>query len=146
VTANPLPAWAVVGAKVLIEPGSYSRNRVFREATVTRITKTSVFAKSADPMANERRFVPSTWRDHGDRMVEYGNRSDSWRHDTYLWDPESPAVAEAKATAARQAVEETLANACAECERAMHKGGKETKAEKVAALQAALAAYTEATK
>jgi hypothetical protein len=130
-----LPEWATVGARVLIEPGSYGRTRKFLEATVTRVTKTSVFAKTEN--GHERRFVDMGWGNEHDRLREYGNRGSSWSPDTYLWNPESESVKLALAAgleAARQDKLRAAARAIAETRYALTE-------EQVAALETALAEF-----
>lgn len=137
---QPLPDWATPGATVLLEPGSYSRNRQFLEATVTRVTKTSVFVKASD--GRERRFVQVDWLRETDRLIEYGYRGGYGRN-TYIWNPEAPSIKEAKATAAKRAVEEAVAKAASDLAEVIHKAERpgQDYTTRIITLREALAKY-----
>lgn len=93
---DQLPDWAVVGAEVWLEPHTYGRYSTYKKATITRVTKTSVFIKQ-DGSDHERRFVNTRWNVYGAterRMEEYGTRSDHWSHPAYLHAGKSDIVAQ----------------------------------------------------
>jgi hypothetical protein len=92
----PLPAWAVPGAEVWLEPHTYGRVTKFRPATISRVTKTSVFIKVGD--SAERRFVEPRRRGYGKNAAElylreYGQR-DGWASRDYLHAKDSKHVAD----------------------------------------------------
>lgn len=88
-----LPEWAKAGATVWLNPHSYSPTSRYRRGTVTRVTKTSVFAKQ-DGSETERRFVAMGGSWFGDETVleEYGSRGERWSHGTYLFAEDSAVV------------------------------------------------------
>jgi hypothetical protein len=80
---NSIPEWAKPGASVIFEPGFWGQERTFLKATVTRVTKASVFVK-ADGSDRERRFVPCHCLSDNQRMMELGGRAPG----TYIWNPD----------------------------------------------------------
>jgi hypothetical protein len=93
---HPIPEWATKpGATVILEPGGNRKDRQFLKATITRVTKSSVFVKVGKD-GRERRFVTSSWLNDKYRMAEYG-QSTAWGPGTYIWDPPSVAGAMEKA-------------------------------------------------
>lgn len=110
--SKALPSWATVGAKVLLERGGYRSERVFYDYVVTRVTKTSVFVQPAGG-GMERRFVEMHYLREDDRLREYGAR-DGWSPSTYIWNPDAPAIVEAKKAALTRGYELRLAQAAEE--------------------------------
>jgi hypothetical protein len=101
-TTKPIPEWASKPGTVLVmEPGGWGRDRHFINVEITRVTKASVFVKVAGPngvlsggATRERRFVPSSWSNDTERMVEYG-QSTAWGPSTYIWNPEYEGIKDA---------------------------------------------------
>lgn len=78
------PSWVEVGARVWIQPDSYSSIPSYRAGTITRMTASSVWAKT-DGGKTEYRFAevvrPYSAADF--RLREYG-KSTGWRSVSYL--------------------------------------------------------------
>lgn len=70
-----LPAWAIVGAKVLCDGDAPGVVR-----TITRVTKTSAFVKIRE--GYETRYVASGWNNMEHALEIYGTKGDSWRRNT----------------------------------------------------------------
>lgn len=72
------PSWVTVGAKVWISGGNYGASTHYAEAEITRITKASVFAKTANGKT-EKRFneIVSPYGGNEKKIREYG-KQDGW--------------------------------------------------------------------
>lgn len=88
-----LPSWADVGKTVWIRPHTYGPVSVYHKATVSRVTKTSVFVKP-ERFNSERRFVPmqGSWFGKETVMEEYGSRTQAWARPAYLFAADSETV------------------------------------------------------
>jgi hypothetical protein len=119
---DPIPAWASTpGATVILEAGGFRRDRTFYTATITRVTKTSVFVNIGKD-GRERRFVNTGWNNDDERMSEYGQR-DSFHPSAYIWNPEYDGIKEAIKKARVRATELAMAKAARELADAAVSGG-----------------------
>jgi hypothetical protein len=136
-STNPIPEWATKpGATVILEPGGNRKDRQFLEATITRVTKSSVFVKVGKD-GRERRFVMSSWLDDPHRMGEYG-QSTAWGPGTYIWNP--PSVAGAMEKARVRQLELKVATAAKNLSEEINRSGGHIHAA-IAELQIAIKKY-----